>query len=60
MGEVLYCIFTPKTTDGGKARFKRRREAVFRLDDSALVDASRCDLSMGRADTVEMPADSAP
>lgn len=58
MGEVLYCIFTPKTTDGGKARFKRHREALFRLDDSQRVDP--CDLSMGRADTVEMPADSAP
>lgn len=61
MGEVLYCIFTPKTTDGGKARFKRHREAVFRQDDTRLVgDVSRCDLSMGRADTVEMPSDSAP
>lgn len=49
MGEVLYCIFTPKTTDGAKERIRRRRESLFRLDDSALID-TRCDLSMGHAD----------
>lgn len=50
MGDVLYCIFTPRVTDGAKERIRRRREALFKLDDSQLVHVPPCDLTMDHAD----------
>lgn len=44
MGDIIYACFTPKTADGGKARIRRRREAL------ALAKAKVDDLVMHTAD----------
>jgi hypothetical protein len=58
MGDVIHCTFTPKTTDGGKARIMRRREQrqAFRLDDTPTIDTAMCDLTMGCRDPEDIGA----
>jgi hypothetical protein len=64
MGDVIHATFTPKVTDGGKARILRSRN---RLDAKALGMTPpdgfrfRDDLSMEHADPEDlgMPSDSA-
>jgi hypothetical protein len=41
---VIRAAFTPKVVDGGKARFKARRDRLFAREGA-------CDLSMREADT---------
>jgi hypothetical protein len=58
MGEIINATFTPKQTDGGKARHYRKRDNFkFRLDDRPTID-TRDDLMMDHADPMDyMPSE---
>lgn len=57
MGDVISAIFTPKQTDGGKARILRKRDNFkFRIPSEPIVDCAD-DLIMDHADS-GYPSDS--
>jgi hypothetical protein len=57
MGEIISATFTPKQTDGGKARILRRRDNFkFRIPSEPIVDCAD-DLVMDHTDN-GMPSDS--
>ncbi len=46
MGEIVYASFGRKTTDGGKSRIRRKRDALRDINEPITVD----DLVMDHAD----------
>jgi hypothetical protein len=59
MGDVISATFTPKQTDGGKARILRRRDDFkFRLGLSESITRNADDLMMDHADPMDyMPSE---
>ena len=58
MGEIINATFTPKQTDGGKARILRRRDKFrFHIPSEPIQD-HRDDLMMDHADPMDyMPSE---